>query len=46
MKNTGIPERDVFSGLNRNYKIKYVLYRTNRNLYRKIMSVKKPSGAD
>ena len=46
MKNTGLPERDVFSGLNRNYKIKYVLYHTNRNLYRKIMSVKKPSGAD
>ena len=40
MKNTGLPARDVFGGLNRNYKIKYVLYHTNRNLYRKIMSVK------
>ena len=46
LKNTGLSARDVFGGLNRNYKIKYVLYRTNRNLYRKIMSVKKPSGAD
>ena len=46
MKNTGLSARDVFGGLNRNYKIKYVLYHTNRNLYRKIMSVKKPSGAD
>ncbi len=40
MKNTGLSARDVFGGLNRNYKIKYVLYHTNRNLYRKIMSVK------
>ena len=46
MKNTGLPARDVFGGLNRNYKIKYVLYHTNRNLYRKMMSVKKPSKAD
>ena len=46
MKNTGLSARDVFGGLNRNYKIKYVLYHTNRNLYRKMMSVKKPSGAD
>lgn len=40
MKNTGLSARDVFGGLNRNYKIKYVLYHMNRNLYRKIMSVK------
>lgn len=46
LKNTGLSARDVFGGLNRNYKIKYILYHTNRNLYRKIMSVKKPSGAD
>lgn len=46
LKNTGLSARDVFGGLNRNYKIKYIFYHTNRNLYRKIMSVKKPSGAD
>ena len=41
LKNTGLPRKEVFAGLTRNYKIKYVLYHTNRTLYRKIMSSRK-----
>lgn len=41
LKNTGLTRKEVFAGLTKNYKIKYVLYRMNRALYRKVMSSKK-----
>ena len=41
LKNTGLTRKEVFAGLTKNYKIKYVLYNTNRSLYRKIMSFRK-----
>lgn len=41
LRNTGLPRKEVFAGLTKNYKIKYVLYHTNRSLYRKIMSFRK-----
>lgn len=41
LKNTGLTRKEVFAGLTNNYKIKYVLYHTNRTLYRKVMSSRK-----
>lgn len=41
LKNTGLTRKEVFAGLTKNYKIKYVLYRMNRALYRKVMASKK-----